>query len=745
MKHWRNKKIILILAAVIFFSVCGFEVAYANTAITEITSGAVYFVALAISYLAGKIGAVFYTVIAGLLDIALQVNALILSSPVVLKGWEIVLSFTNLGFVLAIIVIAFATIFRLESYAMKQVLWKLIVAALLVNFSLVIAGAFINVADNVTASFNDKIKGTDLSTALTNLLQVQNLVEPVWQKMSGAERFSRSVLKTLDAVLGSATYVATGGQFTTYIEQTAWGDTESAAAIIVGEKGMTSESLLVMIASLFFSVLFTFLSAFTLLAITIMLLIRYFYLGILLILSPIVWLLWIFPGTSNLWQKWWNNFLRWTFFAPIMMFFLYLAIASIAPGGGLGDTRSQEIISQSAQQSIQRTAEGLSEKQKGGLPADIAKLGNLTLALGLIMAGLIAANSLGITGAKVAMGAAQSAGKWAGGFVGRKGLALGTRPLRGKWGDKATGAMQKTGLGWGKLRFLGAPIRHLGGLGRRVGIQQGDKLVKEAEGRINKRFSSDKELAQSFSTLSRDEQVAAVKRLTKNKKTHFLDSRDIDRIKTSGVWDKGYFGAKRTFERHGAANVYEDFEKATGSNREMAIAEEKYGKGSTQHIKASDNFHSIFDKEDWNNIHPSALADKKHGDIITENLLKSSPGSLPKILSKTKGKDMRDVTKKIKDTEEKIVREASQELDEIIKSIDSSIDIGATGLMDIDKKLEWIKEKDENKYKAIKDEHKRVPKMRKSIEKHFAGRFFEAEEKVKEKEEGEEKEEKKKT
>ncbi len=484
MFNWRNKKIIIILAAVIFFSIRGFKVAYAS-AITEITSGAVYFVALAISYLAGKIGAVFYTVIAGLLDIALQVNALILSSPIVLKGWEIVLSFTNLGFVLAIIVIAFATIFRVQSYAMKQVLWKLIVAALLVNFSLVIAGAFIDVADNVTVSFNDKIKGADLSTALTNLLQVQNLAEPVWQKMSGAERGSRVVLKTLDALLGPATYLLTGGQLTTYIEQTAWGDTESAAAIIVGEKGMTSESLLVMIASLFFSVLFTFLSAFTLLAITIMLLIRYFYLGILLILSPIVWLLWIFPGTSNLWQKWWNNFLRWTFFAPIMMFFLYLAIASISPGGGLGDTRSQEIISQSAQQSIQRTAEGLSEKQKGGLPADIAKLGSLTLALGLIMAGLMAANSLSIVGAKQAYGAAQGMAKGMGKGIARLPLRGGTAALNTSWGRKVGTALGGAGATLtGKTGWYNAPTRLLGkGLkGVAGGITKGAATTYKGKG-----------------------------------------------------------------------------------------------------------------------------------------------------------------------------------------------------------------------------------------------------------------------
>src|SRR4030042_5966834 len=95
-------------------------------------------------------------------------------------GWQIVLNFANLGFVLAIIVIAFSTIFRRESYAMKQTLWKLIVAALLVNFSLVIAGAFINVSD-IFSDFFLKQSGIRSPVAwrdaFTNMLKAQALFQ----------------------------------------------------------------------------------------------------------------------------------------------------------------------------------------------------------------------------------------------------------------------------------------------------------------------------------------------------------------------------------------------------------------------------------------------------------------------------------------------------------------------------------------------------------------------------------------
>ena len=206
---------------------------------------------------------------AALLDVALQANALLLSSPVVLKGWGIVLDFANLGFVLAIIIIAFATIFRMQSYAMKQTLWKLIVAALLVNFSLVIAGAFINVADNVTSSFNNKIVGANISTALTGLLEVQTFTKPNWEgveKMGIVERYGRTSLKAMDAILNfnSISWI-TGLKANS--ERFIFGDNQSGLSIYTGEKDLNPEALLKTASSLFFALIATLLSALTLLAV----------------------------------------------------------------------------------------------------------------------------------------------------------------------------------------------------------------------------------------------------------------------------------------------------------------------------------------------------------------------------------------------------------------------------------------------------------------------------------------------
>jgi len=199
------------------------------------------------------------------------------------------------------------------------------------------------------------------------------------------------------------------------------------------------------IATLLFGAVFTFLAALTLLAISIMLLIRYVYLTILLILSPIVWLLWIFPATQQHWKKWWSEFLRWTFFAPIMLFFVFLTLAVI--------NQYPEMLLQSAK-GIPANNVGNVSVERQPFAIDMAFIGQLVAILGLLMGGLIAANSMGIAGANIAMNLAKRAGKGVGAWAGRKtwgGIKDYTRQgynwmgeKRG-WKDKSTDAAFKAG------------------------------------------------------------------------------------------------------------------------------------------------------------------------------------------------------------------------------------------------------------------------------------------------------------
>jgi len=97
------------------------------------------------------------------------------TNPILETGWTIVRDVANLGFVLAIVIIAIATILRFEKYGMQKLLPKLVAAAILVNFSLTIAGVLIDFSNVITTFFLDKATGANISEFTT---QVSNAFGP---------------------------------------------------------------------------------------------------------------------------------------------------------------------------------------------------------------------------------------------------------------------------------------------------------------------------------------------------------------------------------------------------------------------------------------------------------------------------------------------------------------------------------------------------------------------------------------
>ncbi|MEK7463068.1 MAG: hypothetical protein AAB621_01750, partial [Patescibacteria group bacterium] len=86
-------------------------------------------------------------------DWALNLNSAILQNPAVRVGWPIARDITNLGFVLLILIIAFSTILRMGEFTAKKALPKLIIAALLINFSLLFVGMFLDFTGILTNFF----------------------------------------------------------------------------------------------------------------------------------------------------------------------------------------------------------------------------------------------------------------------------------------------------------------------------------------------------------------------------------------------------------------------------------------------------------------------------------------------------------------------------------------------------------------------------------------------------------------
>ncbi len=246
----------------------------------------------AINIFIGFIGGALFSLAGGLTNLSLSLNFDILNNPMISVGWGIARDLANLGFVLFIIIIAIATILRMQQYEAKSALGKLIAVALLVNFSLLFAGVFIDFSNMLTNYFIKSITPENvgiggLGPSLANAFGIQNL------------------LKVKDAT-GMSSLLALKGQY-------------------------------MVIAGGVFVAAFTFIGAFSLLTLAIMFLIRYIALSILLILVPLAFLFIILPDTRKIWTQWISEFMKWIIFAPTASFFLYLAVYMTINYGAMMD------------------------------------------------------------------------------------------------------------------------------------------------------------------------------------------------------------------------------------------------------------------------------------------------------------------------------------------------------------------------------------------------------------------------
>lgn len=336
-------------------------------------------------YAFGFIGSLFVRLGGIIIDYAIDINSQIITSPIVTTGFKISLGVANLGFVAAIIIIAIATILRIPSYEMKSALWRLILAAFLVNFSLVFAGLFLDFA-GVLASFflNAATEGSYASFAgnLAAAFGPQGLLTPGEPSSAGS----------------------------------------GIMAVILG------------LVTPIFVAIFTVMLAIVLIGTGLIILIRYIYLSILIVLMPLAWVLWVLPKFRAEFSAWWDKFLNQVFFLPAACFFLYLTVVA-------GD-----ILGKQASENAEKVA-------GAGFQANLAAAGptfanasgvimQMIVLICLLVGGLIAAQKLGAVGAGAVMGAAKAAGMATGKFAGK----IAMKPAAWAGGAASNALLKKGGM-----------------------------------------------------------------------------------------------------------------------------------------------------------------------------------------------------------------------------------------------------------------------------------------------------------
>ncbi len=271
-----KKKRMIVFCLMFFLSVSFVFVlfchpAYAqNTWKEEVGNAIIGFLGWIFYGFAYVLGLLLTLVIKVLIDVA-KFNHII-DVDAVRTGWVIVRDLSNMFFILVLLVIAFATILRIESYSMKRWLPKLLIMAVLINFSKTICGLIIDFAQVIMLTFVRGF-GEYGENNLVRLFQINQ-------------------------------YLA----FTGEIKQgNSVGPWETGGAIIAG----------------FFATLVTFIVMLVMLAILVF---RVIMLWVYVILSPIAFLASSFPGGQRYSSQWWSEFVKQVIVGPVLAFFIWLAL-----------------------------------------------------------------------------------------------------------------------------------------------------------------------------------------------------------------------------------------------------------------------------------------------------------------------------------------------------------------------------------------------------------------------------------
>ena len=265
---------IFVLAAFLFASQ-----AVAALDVAEIVQSALGFVLETYIQLIGNL----FIVLTHILITVAQYNDFVNSAAVV-NGWVIVRDLANMFFVLILLVIAFATIFGVEAYSYKKLLPKLLIIAVLINFSRVIAGLAIDFGQVVMLTFVNGFKDAAGGNFFNGL------------GISG--------LKTMDAdALGEGAY-----------------DTWAAVGALLLAAGVISVAtiaILVMLAALVY---------------------RMVMLWVYIVLSPIAFLMGTFPQGQKYYSQWWEQFTNLIIVGPVLAFFIWLSLLSMQTSANNLDT-----------------------------------------------------------------------------------------------------------------------------------------------------------------------------------------------------------------------------------------------------------------------------------------------------------------------------------------------------------------------------------------------------------------------
>ena len=195
--------------------------------------------------------------------------------PAIHIGWGVVRDFSNMLFIIGLMIIAFGTILKIQSYHARNALVKLIIMAVLINFSKTITGVLIDFAQVVMMTFVDAFKDS-APIVMTVSFNIQKMM---------------TYAKSADSA---------------------------------------EISLMSTVASMILSVALIIVAITVVFAMCAVLLARILMLWVLVILAPIAYIATVLPNTQRYASSWWSSLGKNLLSGPLLAFFLWLALSIIS-------------------------------------------------------------------------------------------------------------------------------------------------------------------------------------------------------------------------------------------------------------------------------------------------------------------------------------------------------------------------------------------------------------------------------
>lgn len=317
---------VIFLVIIVGFSFAG----VANAAISDAVATFLGWIVYGIVY---ALGWILTLVMQGLVWLAQWNN--FIDAPAVVLGWKIVRDICNMFFVVIMLIIAFATILRVKDYTYEKLLPKLIIMAILINFSKMICGLLIDVSQVVMLTFVNSFKDVG-GENLTKILGLDTLTS---MKEGGAE-----------------------------------------------EANITAWSIM---GSYVLALVYVIVALITIITMMIMLAVRIVMIWIYVVLSPLAYLLGSFPAGKRYSSKWWHDFTRNLIVGPMLAFFIWLSFAALGTG--------QDSVGSSGISADKPSAKGISSDgsnsiTQAGSPDNML---NFVISIAMLYGGLTIAKSVG--------------------------------------------------------------------------------------------------------------------------------------------------------------------------------------------------------------------------------------------------------------------------------------------------------------------------------------------------------------